>query len=368
MTENMPTKTQTGEKILSRELAKIKNEEHREAALAVADMHSVFGEILPASSRDNIKPFILSAVRYIRRKLSGEVFTPMSFADAVFDAAQYGLPIDGRLAYALPFAEKEGNAKTLVFVPDYKGIIAVAKQKGIVRDVRAYVVCEHDDFQLPGEDSSEPGVKWSFRPKTMGDRGKVVGALCVLEFPDGRRHPEFMPFEEIEQVRKSAKTQKVWSVHWNEMAKKTVTKRAFKIHQDDPEFSALLGAEDEFYQHDVVDVLPRNKKTRTLELPKVKTWSDNEQPTVKTPVDYHQTQAAGIARTAKEATVDAERVGLKKAFKEAWELCESVGLDPAQQFGITDEDGDHMGPNELTQVLAIMNETTAAMQPQEVKA
>lgn len=110
-----------------------------------------------------------------------------------------------------------------------------------------------------------------------------------------------------------------------------------------------------------VETQPAKKQTRTLELPKVgKTYVRPEFSCVPDARDQQEDR--------ERPAEDAERVGLKKAFKEAWERCESVGLDLAQHFGITDEDGDHMAPKELNGLLVIMNETAAAMQPEEAKA
>ena len=348
MTEDLPA-TEVKEKLIERELAKIDDPEHREAALEVSKMYKTFGEILPVHARENIKPFILSAVRYIRRNLKGDKFTKESFADAVFDAAQFGLPIDGRLAYALPFAEKDNQEgiKTLVFVPDYKGIVAVAKQKGIVRDVRAYVVHQNDDFKLPGEDSESDGVKWKFHP-AIASRGNVIGALCVLEFPDGRRHPEFMKEEDIKIVRATAKTQKVWNAFPDEMRKKTAIRRAFKLHQDDPQFSALLAADDQQYDPNLIDV-PKTR-VRTMKLPKPK-------PAAKF---FHAQEEPGPEHpeTTEEVIEDPERAGLKKAFVELWGQFEAAGLD-TNDLGVTDEAGDTFSIEDLRDLVELMSANVA---------
>lgn len=368
MTDNPLMKTRD-RKVLERELDLITNPKHKEAALAVVEMHKVFGEILPASAQTDIKRYILSAVRYIRRKLPGEVFTPESFADAVFDAAQYGLAIDGRLAYALPYASKDekSGAKILVFVPDYKGIVAAAKQFGIVKDVRAYVVRAGDDFILPGEDSEKVGVHWRYRP-ALGDRGDAIGALCVIEFPDGRRHPEFMSEEEIKVVRNAAKTQKVWSAFPDEMRKKTVIKRAFKLHQDDPKMSSLLEAGDnEEFQFNAIP----GTRDRTLTLPKVKVsraQTANIRPSREFIADDQEStpkenEPASTfdhdIDTSTSSTVDAERKGLLQAFADLWGDHVDKGLDVEQLYGVT-KDTTGTSTADLADLVAMMSEALAS--------
>lgn len=381
MTENLP-ETTTKHKVLERELALITDPRHKEAALEVAAMHKTFGEILPARARENIKPFILSAVRYIRRHLKGEVFTKESFADAVFDAALFGLPIDGRLAYALPYASKDlkDGAKNLVFVPDYKGIVAVAKDRGLVRDVRAYVVRAGDDFQLPGEDSESEGVKWRFRPRLkdgIKGRGEVIGALCILEFPDGRRHPEFMTEDEIKIVRQSAQTQKVWNAQPDEMRKKSVIRRAFKMHQDDPQVNSLMEADDRQYDEGVIEVTKPRVREMTLPSENGSTGSARRRSNesclpsslpstqkVIEPLEKLAARGREVAAVARdkldlvsETAEDAERVGLKRSFEELYSQAEAVGINPTKQFGVTDEAGDTMPTKDLADLVQIMSET-----------
>ena len=208
--------------------------------------------LLPAFCRDQQGALLLSALRYLRR-IDGKI-EKQSIIDAVLMGAQYGLPIDGQLGHALPFDEKDKSGKTVVFVPDYKGLIAVAKGRGLVRDVRPYVVHESDEFEPPRE--TPAGVEWTYREELSGDRGACIGAVAILEFTDDRpAHLEWMRFEELERVRKSAKTQKVWNAWPDEMRKKSVVRRAFKTRRFDASFSALLAEDSEtLYDEDIIEV------------------------------------------------------------------------------------------------------------------
>ncbi|WP_176686069.1 recombinase RecT, partial [Escherichia coli] len=63
-------------------------------------------------------------------------------------------------------------------------------------------------------------------------RGDIVGVYCTVKTPAGDYLTEEMSLAEIEAVRKTSKAafsdKGPWVNHWNEMARKTVVKRASK--------------------------------------------------------------------------------------------------------------------------------------------
>lgn len=335
------------EKVIARELAKLEREDQKAAAGEIVRQHRQFEALLPAAVRENIEYFILSAVKYVRRHID-DPFTPESFVDAVFDGARYGLAIDGRLAHALPFADKEKDGvKNLVFVPDYKGMICVAKQRGVVRDVRSYVVYEGDEFEPPGE-SAEGGVTWNYRAAAR-DRGKPIGAICVLEFCEGPKHLEWMDEADIAKVRASAKTQKIWEKWPDEMRKKTVIRRGFKIHQDDPVLSQLLA--DDAAQYDdnkVLDVTP--KRARTLTLPKV------GEPSLKARAKEAR-EAESTEPNSPEVVESAESAG-ESTYQELLGYCHSHDIPPK---GWKPDDEKILSAEETEERCAQMHEALEAL-------
>ncbi len=245
-------------KIISRELAKLGGDREK-IAREIASQWEQFSPLLPDFVKGQHLQLLLSAVKYIRRHIEGK-FDGASFVDAVFDAAQYGLAIDGQLGHALPFTDKKGDAKQLVFVPDYKGLVAVAKWRNLLRDVRAYVVHENDEFSPPTE--TPTGVNWSYQAR-LDNPGSVIGAIAILEFTDEQNsHCEWMPQQDLEKVRKAAKTDKIWTAWPDEMRKKSVIRRAFKLRRFDASFSALVDKEDDLYNEviEVSDGKPEKKR------------------------------------------------------------------------------------------------------------
>lgn len=171
--------------------------------------------------------------------------TAKSFVRAVLSAAELGLAIDGRLCHAV----KYGNEA--VAMPDYKGLIAIARRSGCIAGIRADVVCEHDHFD---HGRSGPASRLEHTYAHGGKRGKVQAAYAILRFPDGTWDYELMQLDDIEQVRRSSKANRSdspWRAHFNEMAKKTVIRRALKHFSDDERLGAAFELSDQDYPQNI---------------------------------------------------------------------------------------------------------------------
>ena len=75
-------------------------------------------------------------------------------------------------------------------------------------------------------------VPWAWRDpaERPAERGDCLGAFCVVELNDGAVHRERMSVAEIESIRARSKAGKSgpWVTDWDEMARKTVFRRASK--------------------------------------------------------------------------------------------------------------------------------------------
>lgn len=73
---------------------------------------------------------------------------------AILNAGQLGIEINGRDGHLVPFQNRRGNYMECVFIPDYKGLIQLAYQSGVVESIEAHAVYERDLFQYQfGSDS-----------------------------------------------------------------------------------------------------------------------------------------------------------------------------------------------------------------------
>jgi recombination protein RecT len=179
--------------------------------------------------------------------------TQESFFLALMTCSQLGLEPDGRLAHLIPY----GNQCQLII--DYKGLVDLAYRSKQVTAIHAEIIYEGDVFEYSlGEVKDH--VPWTWRQGEKPEsRGKVLGAFCIIKMVDAEKH-EVMTFDDIEAIRKRSKsgTSGPWVTDWNEMAKKTVFKRASKWVPLSPEVRDAVN-------NDSDDFEPIQTKTLTVD-------------------------------------------------------------------------------------------------------
>ncbi len=211
-------------------------------------------EVLPDNLKDQAERFVKRAMLTFERRPELQACSATSFIRCVLAAAELGLAIDGRLAHAVPFNNKIKDkvtgkdrwVKEAQFMPDYKGLVAVAKRCGAIKDCRAELVCQNDSFR-----HGQMGAKcvlehtWDIHLP----RGAVIGAFAVIVRPDGDFGYSYMDLEELKYVRSKSKAKDAgpWVDWTGEMQKKTVLKRALKLYVDDPAVVRALEIDDTEY-------------------------------------------------------------------------------------------------------------------------
>lgn len=152
--------------------------------------------------------------------------TPKSFLGAMMQAAQLGLEPNTPLgeAYLIPF--RNHGTLECQFQVGYKGMISLAHRSGLY--VQAHEVYENDEFD----------VEYGLDPKLVHkpvfkDRGNVVAYYGMWKDKDGNFGFEVMSREDIEaHARKYSQSYgkgfSPWKTNFDEMAKKTVIKKALK--------------------------------------------------------------------------------------------------------------------------------------------
>lgn len=110
----------------------------------------------------------------------------------------------------------------------YMGLLDLAIASGSIQWGQAEVVCEEDTFTLRGFDKA-PLHDFNPFSKTRGD---VVGVYVVVKTASGDYLTETMTIAEVMAIKARSETGKKdtgpWKTDFNEMAKKTVIKRAYK--------------------------------------------------------------------------------------------------------------------------------------------
>ena len=146
--------------------------------------------------------------------------TPESFMQAFMSLSQYGLKADGHDAHLIPY----GNQVQLVI--DYKGLVKLILNTGLVSSITTQVVCKDDAFKI----SMGQVVEHSYEITATRTDADVVAFYCIIRMKDGGSHHEIMTRGEVEAIRErsKAKSSGPWVTDWREMGKKTVFRRAAK--------------------------------------------------------------------------------------------------------------------------------------------
>lgn len=154
--------------------------------------------------------------------------TPSSFMGALLTAAQLGLEPNTPLgqAYLIPF--KNHGTLECQFQLGYRGLIELAHRSGELKSIEAHIVYENDTFEY--ELGLEPKLR---HIPAMKNRGGIAWVYAVYKLNSGGYGFEVMSFEDVEKHKKkySKAAQNgfsPWQTSWEEMAKKTVIKRALK--------------------------------------------------------------------------------------------------------------------------------------------
>ncbi len=180
-------------------------------------------------------PSVITPERFTRMVLSAistnpklGSCTPSSFLGAMMSAAQLGLEPNTPLgqAYILPYQNKD--TLEAQFQLGYKGLIDLAYRSGEVEVVQAHIVYANDKFEC--EFGLEP--KLTHIPADT-DRGEPVKVYAMFKTKSGGYGFEVMSMSDVrihaEKYSKAyASSFSPWSTNFEEMAKKTVLKKALK--------------------------------------------------------------------------------------------------------------------------------------------
>jgi len=152
--------------------------------------------------------------------------TPTSIMRSTMNSAFVGLPPNHALGLAafVVFRDTKRGVTDCQFMPMVKGLVALAKRSGEIKDIQTRVVYAGDEFQV--EWGTEPRIV--HRPTSKSDRSKIEAAYSVAWLKDGSYSFEVVWAEDISAARAVAKTKNVWDSWPGEMARKTAFKRHSK--------------------------------------------------------------------------------------------------------------------------------------------
>jgi recombinational DNA repair protein RecT len=157
--------------------------------------------------------------------------------------AETGLePIGAGGAWPVPFRNKHTETREVQFIPDWRGLINLAKRTGQITHAYGEIVCEGDEIDYAKGDHPHLTHK-----PALCHRGEPIGVYCVVVLPDDSRHIEYMDKEEIDSIRNRSKASDKgpWVTDWGQMAIKTVVKRALKPFAGSPEMQTAINLDNE---------------------------------------------------------------------------------------------------------------------------
>ncbi|HFT7677568.1 TPA: recombinase RecT [Citrobacter braakii] len=145
---------------------------------------------------------------------------PTSAQNAIINVAAIGITLNpaSKLAYLVP---RDGMVCLDI---SYMGLLHLAQSTGSIKWGQCKLVYSNDTYESNGLDTA-PTHKYN----AFGDRGDVVGGYCTVKTADGDYLTEEMSLAEIKATEATSKAKNgPWKNFWEEMARKTIVKRASK--------------------------------------------------------------------------------------------------------------------------------------------
>jgi recombination protein RecT len=185
---------------------------------------------------------------------------PISLAQAMKNVASVGLSLNPakKQAYLIPRSVKIGEqyVNKVFLEPSYMGMCDLATGLGTIEWIQARVVYKNDEFLDNGPGLLPTHTYDAFA--SLEDRGNFVGAYCVAKTKSGDYLTTTMNREAIETIRNKSEQYKKngtgpWKDHFEEQAKKTVVRNAFKMwpkgeHMERLEHAIHISNENEGFE------------------------------------------------------------------------------------------------------------------------
>jgi recombinational DNA repair protein RecT len=143
----------------------------------------------------------------------------------------------------------------------YIGLIKLAVDIGAISWATAEIVYSKDNFELLGYDKPPKHGRNPFEK----DRGEIIGVYCVAKMQSGDYLTTTMTLDEVDSIKKRSAAFKAsgsgpWKTDYNEMAKKTVIKRAAKLWPQSGKAIRLQTAIEMLNEEEGIDFEEERKK------------------------------------------------------------------------------------------------------------
>ena len=174
--------------------------------------------------------------------------TVSSMASSLLEISSMGLKADGVIgeAYLVPFANKKKGTVECTPMIGFRGLMKLARNGGEVVTITADEVYTCDKFKITKgtEQSIKHEPDYNHKDRTPDN---VIGVYAVATLKSGEKQFDYMSRSDIERIRKMSrgKDAEPWTLHWVEMAKKTVIRRLCKMLPLSSDIMKFIGDDSE---------------------------------------------------------------------------------------------------------------------------
>ena len=154
---------------------------------------------------------------------------PQSILNAVINVARTSITLNPvmRLAYLIP----RKNKCVLEF--SYMGLVAMLRDNNCIKSISAHIVYADEEFEYNIGDNTIIHKPVYARNETEHNKRQIIGCYSRATLLNDEKSFEFMPMWEIEKVKRLSESSNskfsAWNTWQDEMIKKTVIKRHFKM-------------------------------------------------------------------------------------------------------------------------------------------
>jgi len=183
-----------------------------------------------------------------------------SIIDCINQAISLGLTIDAnQYCWLIPYNTKVDGVwtKKIQLQVGFKGYIYKINKSFPNTKIQACLVKEKDVVEIKKVENNDI-VNHTYSDPFSKESKNIIGAYCIITFADGKSIVETINRADIDLIKSKSKTKEdgVWEEWEGEMVKKSVIKRACKVH-----FPAEVSSLEE-YDNKQYDIIP---KTKSLE-------------------------------------------------------------------------------------------------------
>jgi recombination protein RecT len=177
------------------------------------------------------------AIQALRNNDELQKCSHQSITDAVVNVALTGTTLNPALHFAYLVPRKGKCCLDL----SYRGLAKIATDSKAVLAIEAQVVMSKDFFEY------EYGLDQKLKhiPSTDANRGQITHAYMIAHLASGIKILHVMGKTDLDKTKATAKTKFVWNQWEDEMCRKTVVKRGYKLLPQTDQMSLAIAVLNE---------------------------------------------------------------------------------------------------------------------------